>query len=125
MILATSGRRPRPIIGEIKTATDTDAFGALLQGLHAAAQLAGPTQRARLRLWCSRSDFVLGRQIPDVYVLLVNHPTTGTKVEILAETLKLRQKLQRQPAITDHVRRLEFLKIACSDNAAALDISRA
>jgi hypothetical protein len=123
VILATSARRP--IIGEIKTATDTDAFGALLQGLHAAAQLAGPTQRARLRLWCSRSDFVLGGQIPDLYVLLVNHPTTGAKDEILAETLKLRQKLQRQPAITAHVRRLEFLKIACSHNAATLDISRA
>ena len=125
VILATSERQPRPIIGEIKTATDTDAFGALLQGLHAAAQLAGPTQRARLRLWSSRSDFVLGKQISDVYVLLINHPTTGKKVEILAETLKLRQKLQRQPEIKARVRRLEFLKIACSDNAATLNISRA
>ena len=107
-------RGARPIIAEIKTATDTDAFGALLQGLHAAAQLAGPTQRARLRLWCSCSDFVLGNQIPDVYVLLVNHPTIGTKAAILAETLKLREELQRQPTISAHVRRLEVLKIACS-----------
>lgn len=104
VILATSGRRL--IIGEIKTSTDTDAFGALLQGLHAAAQLAGPTQRARLRLWCSRSDFVVGEQIPDVYILLVNHPT--------------RRKLQRQPEIERHVHRIEFLKIACSDNATTL-----
>jgi hypothetical protein len=123
-VILAAARGRRPIIGEIKTATDTDAFGALLQGLGAAAQLAGPTQRARLRLWCSRSDFVVGAQIPDVYVLLVNHQTTGEKPKILTETLELREKLQGQPEVTRHVRRMEFLKIACT-NAATLDISRA
>jgi ABC-type histidine transport system ATPase subunit len=64
-------------------------------------------------------------EIPDVYVLLVNHPTTGVKPELLAETLKLRQKLQERSEVRARVRRLEFLKIACSDKAGTLDISRA
>ena len=123
VILASKQRRP--IIGEIKTATDSDAFGALLQGLHAAAQLAGPFQRARVRLWCSNCLYVLKDEIPDVYVLLVNHPTTGNKPEILKAAVQLRRELEKHPAITDRVGRLEFINVECDGPGGVITGMRA
>lgn len=122
-VVLAAKKQNRPIIGEIKTPTDTHAFGAVLQGLHAAAQLAGPYQRARLRLWCSNRRYVLGDKIPDVYVLLVNHPTTGTKPKLLQAAVQLRNELSKHHKITERVHQIAFLHISCDRTGLITGIS--
>lgn len=46
--LLLRGRDGQPVIGEVKTRTDSDGYYALIQLLACAAQLATPNQRARL-----------------------------------------------------------------------------
>jgi hypothetical protein len=115
LVLVTKTKR-RLILGEIKTTTDTDAFYALLQVLEGAAQLSGPTQRARLRLWCAARHCFVADRPPHLAVLLVDHKKVGTKPRLLSAAQAIAAKVARDPRVRPHVGRIAFLDVAtCGD----------
>jgi hypothetical protein len=76
LILSNAEGR-RPIIAELKIASDKDPFTGLVQALAGAAQLVSPSQRARLaKLRAPVAQFEEDRLL-DIYVLLAEFQETG------------------------------------------------
>jgi hypothetical protein len=57
---------------------------------------------------------VLADSLPDVYVLLVNHMTTGVKPQILCVVKLLRDKLLQHETMTTRIHGIEFLRLDCA-----------
>ena len=104
-----------PIVAEIKVGGDQNAEYGLLQALAAAAQLAPERQRKRLRI-TYRDHF--GTETPerlDVYVILADRPTRGTRPQLLTRALALSEGLMTDRLLEPWIRRICLLKTAVMD----------
>lgn len=106
LLLANAEDRT-PIVGELKLGGDQNAFYALIQGLVHAARLASPRQLQRLQRFYADH---FAREEPsgavDLYVVLRDAPTAGTRPELYELANKLARQLSEDVAITAHVRRI-------------------
>lgn len=106
LLLANAEDRT-PIVGELKLGGDQNAFYALIQGLVHAARLASPKQLERLRRFYADH---FARQQPsgavDLYVVLHDAPTAGTRPELFELARTLAGELVQDAEVTRHVRRI-------------------
>lgn len=106
LLLANAEDRT-PIVGELKLGGDQNAFYALIQGLVHAARLASPRQLQRLRRFYA--DHFASEQpsdAVDLYVVLHDAPTAGTRAELFELASKLAGELAQDPEVTRHLRRI-------------------
>jgi hypothetical protein len=106
LLLANAEDRT-PIVGELKLGGDQNAFYALIQGLVHAARLASPRQLQRLRRFYA--DHYATEQpsgVVDLYVVLRDAPTAGTRPELFELAKKLAAELAEDAAVTGKVRRI-------------------
>jgi hypothetical protein len=137
-LLLADVRDRTPIVAEVKrttdldlraphkrTATDKDAFSALVQALACASQLTSPSQYARLSAY-GREDGQearLGDASPptfDLFVVLHNRPNGTFLKELGEEAERLSVLLLAQPAVARSVRRIACL--VTSTKAGGLDV---
>jgi len=106
-----------PILGELKIQNDKDAFYGLIQCLCAAVHMVGESQRERLRSVYGITS-VLKSPGPylDLYVIFFAPPEKGKWLDVLSETLKLRDRLLQQSAVAKRIRRIEFLEAKQTHN---------
>jgi hypothetical protein len=106
LLLANADDRT-PIVGELKLGGDQNAFYALIQGLVHAARLASPKQLERLRRFYA--DHFAREQpsgVVDLYVVLRDAPTAGTRPKLLELANTLAGELTQDAEVTQHVRRI-------------------
>jgi hypothetical protein len=107
-----------PVVGEVKAATgtghDTDPVMALIQGLTLAAQLATPSQMARLAASYGRVG-IRAVEKPDLYILVVR-PEVPARARFQARLYDASRRLaavaQRQPHLP--CRRIAFVEVRWS-----------
>ena len=98
-----------PILSEIKVRKDECAFYALIQLLTQAAYAVTLSQRERLVLFGSRSDFVLLEAIPgelawlDLYVLLVEPPVGYPYDDLRVIAIELSHKLIADSSLASRI----------------------
>jgi hypothetical protein len=106
LLLANAEDRT-PIVGEVKLGGDQNAFYALVQALVHAARLSTPKQRERLRRFYA--DHFAGEQpaeVVDVYVIVRDAPTAGTRPELFNLAAQLAKQLVDDPQVSQGVRRI-------------------
>jgi hypothetical protein len=118
-LLGATTKERVPVIGELKTPGDMDAFFALHQGLTGVAHLRTPAQYERMRTHLARGKFPAAKGSPprfDVYLLFVP-PAADAK-----------GKPRYQPRFTEIAEELAYRLLECDGIArsvrriAALDI---
>jgi hypothetical protein len=102
----------RPIVGELKIASDKDPFAGLVQALAGAAQLVSPHQRARLSKLPRPLASIEDEPLLDVYVLLGNFPTTGRdRFQQLERAVALATELEANSALGQQLGRVQVLAL--------------
>jgi len=102
----------RPVVAELKIGRDKDPFTALVQVLAAAAQLAPPAQRARLRTLDAALPGWSEDPRLEVVVLLAEFPVRNRhRWEQLAYASRLSVALEQHPEVREHLSRIRFLQI--------------
>lgn len=101
----------RPIIAEVKLATDKDPFVGLIQGLACASQLATEQQMGRLRRWIGGVDWA-GDERVHVYVVLAKLPARSTYWPDLFDcTAELSDALMKSEALGPPIAGIAGLEI--------------
>jgi hypothetical protein len=125
----------RPIVGELKIASDKDPYTGLVQALAGAAQLVSKSQRRRLSKLndpsaptCSRGEPSASSSSPasieqeplvDVYVLLGNFPQRGRdRFKQLDRAVKLAAALETDVALADYLGRIRILAVKRDEQGA-------
>lgn len=107
----------RPIIAELKIATDKDPFTGLVQALAGASQLVSPQQRRRLTSLRKGVASVDREPLVDIYVLLGRFPARGRhRFDQLARATAIAEELENQSAIQRHVGCIRILALERSNN---------
>lgn len=109
LLLANAADRT-PIAGEVKLGGDQNVFYALIQALVHAARLATPSQMERLRRFYAdhfASDHPAA--VVDVYVIVRDAPTAGTRPVLFELATTLAAQLVDVPEVAERVRRITCL----------------
>lgn len=102
----------RPIIGELKIASDKDPFTGLVQALAGAAQLVSAHQRGRLMTLDRQLASIADEPLVDVYVLLGNFPRSGRdRFKQLERAVELAAQLEADAALAGHLGRVRILAL--------------
>lgn len=99
-----------PIVCEVKLRRDENALFALVQSLAAVAQLTSTPQRERLRAQYPDSFGETTPSLFDVYVLMVEKPTTGIPTEFMTMALDRAEELRKSRALNEWIRRIAFIE---------------
>jgi hypothetical protein len=111
LVLAHAATR-RPIVGELKIASDKDPYTGLVQALAGAAQLTSPHQRARLAKLARPLASFEDEPLLDVYVLLGNYPATGRDRFVqLERAAALAAELEDDPRLCLYLGRVRVLAL--------------
>lgn len=110
----------RPVIAEVKLATDKDPFVGLIQGLACASQLASKEQMARLRRWTKDKGVVWADDNRvHVYVVLARLPRRSTYWPDLFDcAAELAQALMRSGVVRRSIAGIAALEIERVDGRA-------
>ena len=109
----------RPIVGELKIASDKDPFTGLVQALAGAAQLVPAHQRKRLMTLARPLASIADEPLVDVYVLLGNFPTRGRdRFKQLDCAVELAAQLEADDALARHLGRIRILALRRDDRGA-------
>jgi hypothetical protein len=111
----------RPVIAEVKLATDKDPFVGLIQGLACASQLASKEQMARLRRWTKdkRVTWADGDDRVHVYVVLARLPRRSTYWPDLFDcAAELAEELMKSSVVRQSIAGIAALEVDNVDGRA-------
>lgn len=128
-LLLANAATGRPIVGELKIASDKDPYTGLVQALAGAAQLVSPNQRARLSKLARPLASIEEEPLLDVYVLVANFPATGRhRFQQLECAVALAAELEANSALGVHLGRIRIVALRRDKGgaiAATTDLPRA
>lgn len=111
-LILANARSGRPIIAELKIASDKEPYTALIQALAAAAQLTPHNQRQRLAQLPRAPAGPATEPVIDVYVLLAGFPPDGLhRFEQLACARTLAGQLESHVTLKGYLGRVRILQV--------------